>query len=527
MHSVFLRIYSGMIVAMGMALFIAAVATYYTNEYRITQHISQYYGGTFQLIGEGVSRHQGAKREQWLKAIEQLSGLAFEPIRLDESSLTDSQQTQLSSQHFVLKMNASLTQGVAFIELPERDQFLSVQLNDFGTSLVRVSAFLMLNELGRHKSGERLSALSEIRSLFEYPIKLRAQDQLQLSASSLRSIKKGNIAVVLKNSTAATPTLKAYAPLGNSPYVLEVGAIPLFDWFPLGLIAVAIILALMFMATATYLLVHPIEKRLNGIDLQIEQIGHDQEMSITSSQSKDAISRLSSTVTEMATRIHRLIDAQGDMVRAISHELRTPITRIRFRMANIEEVPGLIDETEGVERDLVELEKLIDEVLTFSKLKREKPLIAIEAIGLETFFSDIEHSISPLVDAIDVQFDGAENINFNADRRFLTRAIENLILNALKYAHSKVEVRYTISDKYQHIYVSDDGPGVPEAERQFIFEPFRRVDASRCRQSGGYGLGLAIVRQIAMWHQGSAQVRESEMGGANMVFSWPLQLKHD
>lgn len=530
MHNVFLRIYSGMIVAMLVALFIAAVGTYYTNEYRITQHITQYYAGTFRLIGEGVSRHEGAKREQWLKAIEQLSGLYFEQADPAASGLTTNQQRQLSKQHFLLKMNTSLTQGVAFIKLPDNNAVLSVALNDFGTSLVRVSAFLMLNELGRHKSGQRINALGDIRALFDYPIKLRSQDQLALSASSLRLIKKGNIAVVLKNSTATTPSLKAYAPLGNSPYVLEVGAIPLFDWFPLWLIVLTIILALLFLATATYLFVHPIEKRLNGIDRQIDQIGQDQEMSIsTSDSSKDAISRLGGTVTEMASRIHRLIDAQGDMVRAISHELRTPITRIRFRMSNIEdfEVPGLLEETDGVERDLVALEKLIDEVLTFSKLKREKPLIAIEPIGLDTFFGDIEHAISPLADSIDVQFDCRGDIHFNADRRFLHRAIENLILNALRYAKSRVKVRYVTSEKYQHIFVSDDGPGVPVAERQFIFEPFRRLDASRCRQSGGYGLGLAIVRQIAMWHQGSAQVKESDMGGADMVFSWPLKLTSD
>jgi two-component system sensor histidine kinase RstB len=526
MHSVFLRIYSGMIVAMLMALFIAAVATYYTNEHRITSHIGQYYGGTFRLIGEGVSRHEDLKREQWLKAVEQISGLYFEQKTATSSGLSASDQDALKQQGFLLQMNASLNKGVVFIQLPERDEILSMALDDFGTSLVRASAFLMLNELGRHKSSERIHALGDIRALFQYPIKLRSQDQLILSAASLRQIKRGRIAVVLKNSTASTPSLSAYAPLGNSPYVLELGAIPLFDWFPLGLIGAVISLALIFMATATYLFVHPIEKRLNAIDLQIEQIGADQEMSITPSYNKDAISRLGGTVSDMASRIHRLIDAQGDMVRAISHELRTPITRIRFRMSSIEdaEVADLVEDTDGVERDLVELEKLIDEVLTFSKLKREKPMIAIEAIGLDTFFSDIEHAISPLAEQIEVNFDCGDSVNFNADRRFLHRAIENLVLNALRYAKSKVEVRYVTSDKYQHIFVSDDGPGVPEADRQYIFEPFGRLDASRCRQSGGYGLGLAIVRQIALWHQGSAQVKISDMGGADMVFSWPLSL---
>lgn len=510
-------------------VFIAAVATYYTNEYRITQHITQYYSGMFRLIGDGIARHEGEKREKWFTGIETLSGLYFEQQSHAQSGLGSTDLAQLTNEGFKLKMNHSLTKGQAYIQLPNSDQLLTVELYDFGSTLVRASAFLVLHELGRHKNADRISALNAIRAIFEYPINLREIDKLQLSAPNLKLVKKGDITVVLKNATAGTPALTAFAPLGNSPYVLELGSIPLFNWFPLALVTVVIVLILIFMATATYLFVRPIEKRLNVIDLSIEQIGKDQDISITSVQGSDAIGRLDGTVSEMASRIHRLIDGQADMVRAISHELRTPITRIRFRMSNIEEenVPILLEETDGVERDLVELEKLIDEVLTFSKLKREKPLISIEPIGLQSFFNDIQHAITPLIDSVNVKFEGFENVQFYGDRRFLHRAIENLILNAIRYADSKVNVRYVTCDNYQHIYVSDDGPGVPLADRKTIFEPFKRLDASRCRQSGGYGLGLAIVRQIAMWHQGSAQVRENEWGGAEMVFSWPLLLDQE
>ena len=422
-----------------------------------------------------------------------------------------------------------MTKGTAYIQLPDSSDILTVRLNDFGSSLVRLSAFLILNELGRHKSTERVEALSNLRTKFQYPIRLRSIDKLKLSAANLRLVRKGNISVVLKDTTFGSPSLTAYAPLGNSPYVLELGPIALFNWFPLALIVVVMILSLLFMATATYLFVHPIEKRLRIIDVQIEQIGKDQDISIESGTDGDAIGRLDDTVNEMASRIHRLIDAQTDMVRAISHELRTPITRIRFRLSNIEDlqINEAQDDINGVERDLMELEKLIDEVLTFSRLRRERPLITVEDIALTSFFADLKRAVLPLAESIDVTFSGVEGVHFQGDRRFLHRATENLILNALRYAKSKVEVRYEIDDNYQHIYVSDDGPGVPLSERKAIFEPFKRIDASRSRSSGGYGLGLAIVRQIAMWHQGNAQVRESQWGGADMVFSWPLILEQE
>ena len=511
------------------AAFMAAVASYYTNEHRISKHITRNYSGTFRLIGEGVARHEGENRAQWLNAIEKLSGLAFVQQSAADSGLSDHRVGELKEKGFQLTMDASLTEGLAFIHIPGSEDLLSVKLDDFGSALVRVSTFLVLNELGRHKSSDRVEALNSMRDLFAYPIKLRELSKLQLSATNLNMVKNGSIAVEFNNSTTSSPSLTAFARLGNSPYVLAFGPIDLFEWFPLGLIIALIIMVLVFMATATYLFVHPIEKRLNVIDLQIDQIGKDQDISISSPKGLDAISRLDGTVSEMASRIHRLIGAQNDMVRAISHELRTPITRIRFRLSNVEDtqVPGLQEETDGIERDLVELEKLIDEVLTFTKLKREKPLISMEPIGLDHFFKEIEKSVTPLADKVEVTFEPQSHTQFHGDRRFLHRAIENLILNAVKYANSKVEVRYVTTEQYQHIYVSDDGPGVPPAHRTSIFEPFTRLDASRCRTSGGYGLGLAIVRQIAMWHQGSAQVKESRWGGADMVFSWPLQLNQE
>lgn len=529
MQSVFLRIYLGMIVAMVAAAFVAAIAIYYTNEYRITAHITQYYSGTFRLIGEGMSRHDGAKRTQWLGAVEKLSGLYFEPQSPAESNLSPSQLKQLKRDGFKIVMDYSLTKGQAYIQQPDSEEFLTVRLNDFGSSLVRLSAILVLNDLGRHKNTERIAALNDLRSMFQYPIKLRAMDKLSLSASNLRVVRKGNISVVLKDTTFTAPSLTAYAPLGNSPYVLELGAIPLFNWFPFALIVVVAIMLLLFMATATYLFVHPIEKRLKKVDEQIEQIGKDQELSIEPQEGGDAIGRLEDTVTDMASRIHRLIDAQTDMVRAISHELRTPITRIRFRMSNIEDLdmPDIVDDTNGVERDLVELEKLIDEVLTFSRLRREKPLISVEPMTVDNFFNEIKRAVVPLAESIDIQFTGELQTTFAADRRFLLRAIENLTLNAIRYAKSKVEVRFVTTNTQHLVYVSDDGPGVPANQRKAIFEPFKRLDASRSRSSGGYGLGLAIVHQIAVWHQGNAQVNESRWGGAEMAFSWPTSLSQE
>lgn len=485
----------------------------------MTTHMYQNYGGTFQLIGEGVARHQGEKRIQWLAAIEKLSDLKFQQYNLLNRPLNNRLLNKLKQDQFVFEIDKLLASGEVYILLPESNEYLQIRLSDFGSSLVRISAFLILNEIGRHRNRQRLSALEKLRILFEYPIQLRKLADLDIPTVNLRAVKKGNISVVLSNSTTSTPTLMAYAPVGSSAYALVLGGIPFFDWFPLPLILVQILLILIMMAATSFFLVRPLEKRLKSVDMQIDRIGHDKNLSMATPSGSDAISKLSNTVNSMATRIHRLIDAQNDMIRAISHELRTPITRIRFRMAMIE--GDNEEEFSGIERDLNVLETLIDEVLTFSRLQRETPELNIEALRLDELINDLTTSSKVVNSAIELTLPPPTDFFVLADRRYLFRALENLLLNAQKYAEKKVTIGYELTKEHQCIWIADDGSGIPEHERATIFDPFKRLDSSRDRQSGGYGLGLAIVKQVAIWHKGTVEISDSENGGAKILFIWP------
>ncbi|WDE04257.1 two-component sensor histidine kinase [Thalassomonas viridans] len=523
MRSIFVRIYMGMFLAMIAIMLVIAVCGYYISKHRICNHVQENYGGTFRLISEGAARHQGEKQALWLSAIEKISDLSFERRNISSSPLSGKLYQQLQRDQYVFSINPLLSGGQVLIKLADKEHYLVVKLADFGSSLVRTSAFLMLNELGRHKSEQRLQALDNIRSMFNYPIQLKTLKKLHLPSTNIRTIEKRDISVVLKNSTTSVPALQAYAPLGNSPYVLVLGDIPFFEWFPLSLLLFAIIAILALMALSSYLLVSPLEQRLASIDKQIELIGHDKELSMPAPLGSDAIGKLSNTVNTMAQRIHKLIDAQTEMIGAISHELRSPVTRIRFRTAAIEDLqnPVLSKQVSGIEKDLDELESLIDEVLTFSKLKQDLPDLDLESISAGEFFAQLDHKLKISNPDITVTYPANTCGTFFADRRYLHRAIENLINNALKYATDKVEIGYDFCGQQQKIWVSDNGPGIPEKDRHSIFEPFKRLDASRDRQSGGYGLGLAIVKQIAHWHTGEIHVADNCSGGAKLLFSWP------
>jgi len=180
----------------------------------------------------------------------------------------------------------------------------------------------------------------------------------------------------------------------------------------------------------------------------------------------------------------------------------------------------------SIEEDLTELDELVGELLLYLRCGDEAAPLAIESFDARVELEELLERLGESRPEIRVQLEAVETASGEsssvaAERRYFRRAMQNLISNALKYARSEVSLRVEGSPEVTLIAVEDDGPGVPEDQRQRIFEPFARVDDSRSRESGGVGLGLAIVKRIVELHQGSVRVESSEHGGARFVVGWP------
>jgi two-component system sensor histidine kinase RstB len=140
----------------------------------------------------------------------------------------------------------------------------------------------------------------------------------------------------------------------------------------------------------------------------------------------------------------------------------------------------------------------------------------LERIRLETQALNTGHRIDVDTTGVDVRIE--------AEHRYLHRVVQNLAGNAVRYARSQVRLSGGVTGNWAWVCVEDDGPGIPEKDRTRIFEPFSRLDDSRTRASGGYGLGLSIVQRIAFWHGGSVEVGQSpELKGARFIFKWPVR----
>lgn len=239
-----------------------------------------------------------------------------------------------------------------------------------------------------------------------------------------------------------------------------------------------------------------------------------------------ALYPLADSFNKMKERIAALLGSHKNLTNAVSHEFRTPITRLRFRHELAINAVTLAEkdlELQHMYSAIDQLDDLSTELLEYARLDREDPKIDLAPIDVEPWLNELAHDAREMASAtgravkISVHR-GCEEVD--GDYRYLSRAAANLLHNAVRYATQRVELRVELADGKRYLHVDDDGAGIPAADRERLFEPFTRLDSSRDRQSGGSGIGLAIVKQIARWHGGTARISESGLGGTRVSITW-------
>lgn len=231
---------------------------------------------------------------------------------------------------------------------------------------------------------------------------------------------------------------------------------------------------------------------------------------------------LAERINHMADRIEDLLEAQKSLLHSVSHELRTPIARLEFGMELLDaraKDPDLSKRIHAMEGDLRELNALVNELLDMSKLDSARNLQA-EPAELAPVLRECTEMLPPSPIALECVLD--EDLGeLEIDRRLLARAVCNLLRNAQKYAAGRIVLSGRRTPDAVEITVDDDGPGIPVEERDKIFDPFYRLDRSRDRATGGFGLGLSIAQKAVALHGGSLRAGSAPLGGARFVITLP------
>ncbi|MDX1397212.1 MAG: ATP-binding protein, partial [Oceanospirillum sp.] len=319
----------------------------------------------------------------------------------------------------------------------------------------------------------------------------------------------------------------AYAQLDDDR-LLKVGPVGTFDPYPLVLLAVIALVALLLSGSGVYLSVRMLEHRLQKVEQAATRIAAGHLSTRVRVEGDDFVASLARAFNTMAKQVQELLRTQQEMIHAVSHELRTPVARIRFGMQMIEDMvddPFAQKQLKGIDSDIQELDELVDEILTYARLGQETLLLHYERAEVMSLLNDVVNGLKVLKPELELKVihrNPASGDDADVEVRYFQRAVQNLVSNACRYAETQVQISCYVDSDSIRIDVEDDGPGVPEEDWERVFTPFSRLDDSRTRASGGYGLGLSIVRRITYWHQGGAMVDRSDaFGGARFSLIFP------
>ena len=392
-------------------------------------------------------------------------------------------------------------------------------------------AFYLIEEVLKNSDETAWPEHLENMSAPNIPIRVVTEDELALSESGKETLDRNEILVV---DVAEGVLVKR---LEGTRWIIHVGPVEtvesLTQVFVMVMLGGTLLLMLLVLLWA-----FTVQRRIAHLSRVTRHFGQGDLSVRASVAGRLKVGRLNDDFNRMAVHIQNLIESHKHLTNAVSHELRTPISRIRFELdfaQTLEDPADLHASFDSIAEDTQELEKMVEELLSYAKFERATLELALEEQPLASWLSQWHHSFLQQQERLLQEHSKDKHLNIelllpeqdravplNSDA--MSRALDNLVLNAARYAHAHVRIQLLwISEGGQSrpcIRVEDDGPGVPENYWKTLFDPFVRADKSRNRGTGGFGLGLAIVAQIARRHNGEATIGKSTLGGACFSVCW-------
>ena len=268
--------------------------------------------------------------------------------------------------------------------------------------------------------------------------------------------------------------------------------------------------------------VRPILRDINVISGGAQRFAGDYREPPTTAAQTTELTELAQNLDDMAARLSGVLRSQKELIAALSHEMRTPLARIRFALAVIGDKANdaMKEKLAAMNDDVQEIDDLVGSMLNYARLDHPDIEMHWQDVPAEAWLRKIVEKVPSDTVRIETRLEASPD-TVAMDPRLMELALSNLLVNATKYAEQHVRCSLARQDNDYVLTVEDDGKGIPEDEREAVFKAFTRIDDSRNRETGGYGLGLAVVARVAELHGGTASVTASPtLGGACFSICW-------
>ncbi|GAA3922354.1 ATP-binding protein [Litoribacillus peritrichatus] len=518
--SLFIKLYITLLVSSIALTALSFLSIYAINYVNKTRHIETISAAPLSLLKSAFEKDTEILNSNTLT---QLPGLSFKTISYEE--------TKFSS-----RIKARLKRGFTYYEFTEKGQLKAyIQLDTLQDELLAITLKNPSYTL-THALPKLLQYFIENSASFELAMKeLEILSNFDVSVTQVLSNQvdqKGN--PIAHYQVCTSDFCQQESIFVNIPYQnksVSIGPIPVTARFPYIPALIVITTAFCGLGLILFLQLKKLNSKFRKIEHAAYKISRGDLNTRIDQKDQGSLGRMAEAFNTMAEHIQRLLTIQREMIRAVSHELRTPVARIRFGVQMIEDFandPGMETQLQAIDNDIQELDDLIDEILTYARLEEGGPIIEFQNLKLKDIVEQVCTEQTALADKdmeISYVFScDTNNESSEFEERYIHRAIQNLVGNARRYAKSTVRVKCHLSKDTCRVDVEDDGPGIPEKDWDRVFTPFARLDDSRTRASGGYGLGLSIVRRITYWHGGKAMITKSaDLKGAKFSLIWPRE----
>lgn len=530
-YSIFLRIYAGLVILVVLVAVFGYLLVQIINYQRAQEYRESLTDGMAYIISEGVARQPNLQQKMdWVSDASDLLELPIHYVEASKVDITRAEGRRIAERKAVVRWDAE--SGIAYIVVGLRDDpghYLYIKADSITERQMKALPVFILDYLVYYP-GQEKEYLARIQDYFSYPVSIENVQNLPLDSEQIGRLRLDHSIILYRDSASIRgTTISIISPIpGSTSQVLVMGPVPLFNWMPFQLATGITLLSLFVLSLGVYGLLVPMQRKLREVSYALNKMKTGNMSLRLPVEGSDEMATLASSFNNMSDHIQRLIEAQRELMRAVSHELRTPVARIRFgveMMVDEDDYDYRLQQVEQIDKDIEALNTLIDEIMTYAKLEQGMPSIEFEKVNLFEVLNQVALETEALKTQKIIELHSMPDVVVEAERRYLHRVIQNLVGNAVRYCDNKILISGGLDqDGQAYVCVEDDGPGIPEIDRARIFEAFARLDDSRTRASGGYGLGLSIVSRIAYWFGGTIQVDQSPtLGGARFTMTWPAQ----
>ncbi|MFT7186306.1 MAG: two-component system sensor histidine kinase RstB [Pseudohongiellaceae bacterium] len=497
------------------------------NNSILFERVTDSYKGTFYLIQQQLEKHSEAQWPEAFKSIAPLFGHDLRLLTIDARIENQPPLKELNNGEFLIFSDSS-DSDVIVKRIPDTDWFIFMMLEESEDQLTlsqTKGTQALLADYFKNSAPENWPTILELlKPYFGFDLQLKPINGLEIADEKAKQLNEIGRTWLTDNNDRTM----IYQTLPESELVLVGGPIAL----PGPELTVFVAIVSIFVggiSLGILLFVLPLWKDLSRLNKAASTFGQGHLNQRAETGKLSMISTLFTSFNTMANQIEKLIKGQRDLTNAIAHDLRTPLSRLSFAFEMLQSEDVTNEERIRYEHNIATgidtLGYLIQQILTLSRYSRVADITHFASCALAQRLRDeiSQHQVEccDLIFELGIEPDLTDREIF-VDQRAMIRALNNIVSNAVRYAKTTIRISLSLQENQYILSVEDDGPGIPDTERENVFMPFKQLDNAQREISQEHGLGLAIVQQIAEWHKGTARLEKSLLGGARFEIRWPV-----